>query len=229
MISIEGKIKFDRSQDECDSISKALVLAQTKFNSVATNRVQIEIKLSETTEDVRHENAAASLQRKQLDRMMRLYVKKKGIVDRSKNTVEGLLVQLENDQHIINTKRAIYGDQSKSIEAMKDEVNIKMTRLFEKRNIEDEVKVDIENLLSAIEQSEGEVDRWRTEVKKLSKITSVLNNQRDIQMGRTKAIASEGKETLEVVKLKTFVVLDMQRSCVKRTHVQKNCVRCMSP
>ena len=207
----EGKRKFDRSQDECDSISKALVLAQTKFNSVATNRVQIEIKLSETTEDVRHENAAASLQRKQLDRMMRLYVKKKGIVDRSKNTVEGLLVQLENDQHIINTKRAIYGDQSKSIEAMKDEVNIKMTRLFEKRNIEDEVKVDIENLLSAIEQSEGEVDRWRTEVKKLSKITSVLNNQRDIQMGRTKAIASEGKETLEVVKLKTFVVLDMQK------------------
>ena len=207
----EGKQKVERSQDERESISKALVLAQTKFHSITASRVQMEIKLREASEDVRHKNALASLQRKQLDRMMRLYLKKKVIVDRSQKSVEELLAQLTDEQHMIKEKQALREDQSKSIEAMKDGVNIKLTRLLEHRNVEYEVKTDVKILLTAIDECEGEVDRWRTEVKKLSKITSVLNNQRDIQMGNTKSIISDGKETLETVKLKTFAVLDMEK------------------
>lgn len=208
----EGRQKGERSHDERESISKALVLAQTKFHSITASRVQMEIKFREATEDVRHQSAGTSLQRKQLDQMMRLFLKKKIIVERCQKSVEEMLVQLTDEKHIVKTKQALWKDQSKDIEVMKDSINIKMTRLLEQTNVEEEVKTDVNNLLTAIEEGEGEVDRWRIEVKKLSKIMSVLNNQREIQRRKTKVIVSEGKETLETVKLKTFAVLDMEKA-----------------
>jgi chromosome segregation ATPase len=203
--------RCNRSKDEYASISKALALDQTKYHSLTTARVGIEIKLREAIEHLRHKRTAAQMQRKQLERMMRLYLKKKLITERSCEIVEYLNLKLIEDTDLIKEKQTLCADQFKAIENMKNEISVKVTRLLEQRNIEGDTKNELESLISNVEEKEIEVDRWRTEVKKLSKIISVLSSQKDIQAKKTKSIISDEKNTREMTKLKTFVMMDMNK------------------
>ena len=203
--------RCNRSRSEFDSISKALKLAQTKYHSLTTARVNIEIKHKQANEHLRHKNAAALMQRKQLDRMMRLYLKKKIINEKSIEGVRDLKVKLSEDMNLIKSKETLGAEQYKTIECMKDSINIKITRLLEQKHVEDEIKVELETIIDEVEEKESEVDRWRSEVKKLNKIISVLSNQRDIQVQKTKIITSDEKDFREIVKLKDFIILDMSK------------------
>ena len=81
----------------------------------------IEIKLREAIEHLRHKRTAAQMQRKQLERMMRLYLKKKLITERSCEIVEYLNLKLIEDTDLIKEKQTLCADQFKAIENMKND------------------------------------------------------------------------------------------------------------
>jgi len=203
------KQKCNRTNNEHESILKTVTAAQTNYHSLTTARVHIEIHLREANEQVRHEGTAAAMQRKQLDRMMRLYLKKNRITVKVREVVEELKVKLKEDTAMIKTQEMVCRDQYQLIESMKDDINIKITRVLEQKNVEDETKIELETLIADTEGAESEIDRWRTEVKKLGKILSVLGNQRDIQIQRTKSTVGDEKDAKDLLKLKTYVVLEM--------------------
>ncbi len=203
--------KLQKLKNEHASMNKVAVMNQTKYHSLTISRVGIEIKLRETNENLRHKRNGAKLQRKQFDRIMRLYLKKKIIAERSSDAVRDLGMKLCEETGIIKEQQRICSEQFKTIEKMKNEISIKVTRLLEQRNIEGETKNELEELLFTVEDKEIEVDGWRTEVKKLSKIISVLNSQQDIQSKKTKSILNDEKNTKEMTKLKSFVVTDMKK------------------
>jgi len=120
-----------------------------------------------------------------------------------------LKVKLKEDTAMIKTQEMVCRDQYQLIESMKDDINIKITRVLEQKNVEDETKIELETLIADTEGAESEIDRWRTEVKKLGKILSVLGNQRDIQIQRTKSTVGDEKDAKDLLKLKTYVVLEM--------------------
>jgi hypothetical protein len=70
--------------EQFESIVRTLAVAQAKFQSVTTARVQIEIKQREFDDKIRHESASSATHRKQLNSLMSTFVKKKAILDRSK-------------------------------------------------------------------------------------------------------------------------------------------------
>ena len=203
--------RCNTSNDEFTSIRKALSLGQTKYHSLTTTRVSIEIKLKDAIEYLRHKKAAALMHRKQLDRMMRLYLKKKSITERDCGIVNTLKLKLIEDTNMIEENQMICSDQYKAIESMKNDVSVKVARLLEQRNIEDVTRNELEAIIEHVEEKENEVDKWGTEVKKLSTMISVLSIQRDIQVKKTKSIISDEKDTKELTKIKTFLVMDMNK------------------
>ncbi len=204
--------KYSRRNKEYESVAKALAAAQAQYHSLTTGRLEIEIKLRDVNDNFRHQSASTLLQRKQLERLMRLYVKKKGIANRSKEIGERLKSQLGEQGDLMTYKEKECNEMNGTIESMKDDKNIKVTQLLEQRDVEDEMKLELEAILQEVDDKEEEIDQWRIEVKKLTKMISILRNQLEIQIQRSRRINSDEKETLEVLKLRNYTVLDMKKT-----------------
>lgn len=204
--------RIEDRKKEFESIVKALSLAQAGYHSLTATRLEQDIKLRDVLDSIRHGNATALLQRKQLDTLMRLYLKKKAVAEKSRVLVKELEIQLVDEKKISGNKLKRCEEESDAIEKIKDEQNIKLTQLLQQRNIEDEMKRELESILGEVEAKEVELDQWRTEVRKLTKISSILHNQHQMQMQKTKRTVSEEKEISAILKLKKFEVLDTQKA-----------------
>ncbi len=208
----EIQVECNLVEDEVASLTKSLSVAQSQCHSYATTRMQLEIDLREVNESFRHENASVVLHRKQLDRMKRLYLKKKRIVEKTVELIKEMKISLDENLQMIETQESENKEQIVAIEGLKDDMNIKITRLMEQQNIEEGVKEEFEGMNNALEEEESEIDRWRIEVKKLSKIVTILGIQHEAQMRKTRNLVSNEKETLEMLKLKNLVVMDMRKA-----------------
>lgn len=201
----------NKSEDEIASLSKTIAIAQSQQHSYATTRMQLEIDHKEVNEKYRHENATMVLHQKQLERMKRLYVKKKHVVEGTDELIQQLRQSLEENEKLMNEQEKENSEETKEIDQLKDAINIKVTRLMEQRNIESDIKEEFTLITTAIDEDEYEIQRWRSEVKKLEKIKSILTIQRETQMKRSRNIINNGKETMEMVNLKKLILVDQRK------------------
>ena len=197
--------------DEVASLSKHLSLAQAKQHSHATTRMQLEIDLRDAKESLRHETASVALNRKQLDRMKRLFLKKKRINEKTSELLVQIKASYRENEGLIKAQLNDNDQQFESINRIKDEMNVKITRLMEQHHVEDKVKEEYHIIYDAVEEKEREIDRWKSEVKKLNKIESILNVQCEAQMRKRRNVISNQKETLEMIKIKKMMGLDMEK------------------
>lgn len=208
----EIQIKSNELEDEVATLSKSLSVAQAQMHAIATTRMQLEIDLRETNETFRHENASVVLHRKQFERMKRLFLKKKRITEKTSELIVEMKVSLRENESLIKAQDAENEEQIQTIEIMKDDMNVRIARLMEQQSVEEEVKQEFNSIVKATQELESEIDRWKTEVKKLSKILSILNIQRETQIRKTRNLMNSENETLEMIKLKNLVVMDMKKA-----------------
>ena len=204
--------KLQRSTEERDSIANAVSLANNNFCTKAASRVQIEILIKESDENARHEAALKSLHKKQLDRSMRLFLKKRSIVDKKMETVASLNTTMANDKQILHTKQAQVKANAEAIENLKDKISISVIRLLEEKDIENETRKELESILATIDEREVDLHTWKCEVKKLRKMISVLKDQIDVQKSKTKVVSGNVKDILEGGKLKAFTIMDIEKA-----------------
>lgn len=194
------------------SILKMLTIAKAQHDSILTATAQINVNVREARERSRRETSKVSIERKQLDRMMRLYLKKKRAVDKLQQIVQELVGRLKiNNESMMECKKELEKERQE-IESARDEIHVVVTRLLQQKNVEDELKNKLETIIRDVEEKENEIDRLRTEVKKQSKIASVLENHSDIQIQKTRSILNDVKETEEILHLKENVLAEMENA-----------------
>lgn len=204
--------KQSQLEDEVASISTSLSMINAQLHSLATTRMQLEIDLREAKESLRHENTSVILQRKQLERMKVLYLKKKRIVEKTQNLLQEMEVNLLDKEKLMKNQDNNNDIQSREIETMRDDINIKITHLMEQQYVEEEVKEEYKVITEAIDKIEREVIKWKIDVKKQNKIISILNIQSESQKRKIQNVISNERETMEMVRLKKLVVLDMRKA-----------------
>mmetsp|Transcript_15035 Transcript_15035/g.17162 ORF Transcript_15035/g.17162 Transcript_15035/m.17162 type:complete len:734 (+) Transcript_15035:216-2417(+) len=203
--------KFNSLEDEVTSLCKTIAVTNAQHHSHITTRMQLEIDIRESNEAYRHENASSLLHRKQFERMKRLFLKKKNIVEKTKELIEQMKNHIQENTMSIKIQEKENDEQTQAIDEMKDIINVKITRFMEQQSTEEGMKEDFELISNAVEGEESEVDNWRTEVKKLYKIGSILTLQHETQIRKTRNILCNEKETLEMVKLKNIVIMDIKK------------------
>lgn len=204
--------KSTRLSGQCESLLRTLAVAQAKFQLVTTARVQIEIKQREVDDKIRQESASSATNMKQLNNLMSTYVKKKAVLDRSKKTVGELETKLKDQELWAKEQRHLYTEQSKSIENLKDIINIEVTRLLERTNLEVEIKTDLEELLAEGTEKEVEVETWILETKKFKKIETALGNQLNVRRQHLRSIKDDIKMLYESIKLKRMVLAETKKA-----------------
>ena len=193
------------------SISKDITMAQTKQHSHATTRLQLEIRLKESKESLRHQSNVTMLQKKQYDRIERVYVKKKYTLKKTIDLLAQMTLNLEESERHVRHEVKENEIQLKAIEDMKDEMNLKLTRWLEQENIEQTMKDELKSIAGNVEEKENETQKWRVEGGKLLKLLSITKIQRDTQIRKIRDVRTNAKETVEATKLKKLLVLDLAK------------------
>jgi predicted nucleic acid-binding Zn-ribbon protein len=193
------------------SISKDITMAQTKQHSHATTRLQLEIRLKESKESLRHQSNVTMLQKKQYDRIERVYVKKKYTLKKTIDLLAQMTLNLEESERHVRHQVKENEIQLKAIEDMKDEMNLKLTRWLEQENIEQTMKDELKSIAGNVEEKENETQKWRVEGGKLLKLLSITKIQRDTQIRKIRDVRTNAKETVEATKLKKLLVLDLAK------------------
>lgn len=213
--------KSARLSGQSESIMRTLAVAQTKFRSVTTARVQLELKQREIDDKVRYESASSTTHLKQLNSLMSTYVKKKAVLDRSKRNVDELEVKLKDQEFLVKEQQKLCIEHSKSIENLKDIVNIEVTRLLERTNLEVEIKTDLEALLAEVSEKEAEVETWILETKKFKKMESAIATQMNFQTHILRSIKDEMRMLQKCFKLKRMVLADT-KTAIASTNKRSN-------
>lgn len=203
---------YEEYENKYSSVLKMLTIARAQHDSITTARSQINVTTREASERARREASKLSIERKQLERMMRLYLKKKLIVDKLQDVVQELTDRLKTCNDAMIQSEHELEKRNEENELARDEINIMVTRLLQQKSVEDEIKIQLETILRRVEERENDIDRLRTEVKKQSKIASVLQNHRDIQVQKTVNILNDIKETEEILNLKEYILAEMEKS-----------------
>lgn len=212
--SIESQISDNESkQREACGVEEKIDLLKTQYHTLATNRLEIELALKEGNERLRHSKTTAALEKRQLDVAKRMYIKKRQATDEAKDIIPQLQTKLEENQASLVAYEKQTLEQRAIIDDMKQKSELKRMRLMRQENVGKRMEDDLLSAADAVENKEAQIDRERTEEKKLCKVIAVMEAQRD-SLRRKAGQVLEGAEDVEdQIKLKRLSILDLQKLC----------------
>jgi hypothetical protein len=204
--------KLFRLNQESESITKALALAQATFHVITTSRVQLGIQVRDVDDKIRREKSSSALRIKELNTLMSLFVKKKASLGKSKKSGCELEAELKDQDIFLNERRVLCAEHARSIESMKDNVTIETARVLDRKNLELEIKTDLEVLLAEVSEKEDEVEKWLIETKKLKKVESALQNELNYLKQSLGKVRDDGRVLMSSLKLKKIVLSDFEKT-----------------
>jgi len=202
------KMKYD-----ADAIEKDLELSKTKYHSFATTRLQFELDLREVKERYRHQKKTEAIQRKQMEQMKSLHTKKISISDNAREFVAQMNSKVSNTSRNVLNQEKLNIVQLQEIEGIKNALSVKLSRLMEQENIEHKVKETLTVMTNDVIEKEHEIEYMLIEEKKLFKIISILECQRDTQLRKIKTNINRKTEIIELIKFKKLIVMELVKNC----------------
>ena len=216
LASILHKLELHREtithrQRDVDTVKKNVEVEKARTQQLLEVKAELKLRRREVEEESRHESDVLSLARKEVETLRRRYRNKRAVANSARELLPTLQAQVADHEHQLRSHVEENKRNARSIEALRQEVDLAIARLLRQEGTEKRQRADLEALLRQVANMEDEIANWNAEERRQNKLIAVLSAQREMKAREaTRAQAAE-RATREQVKVKELVILGLSK------------------
>jgi len=188
---------------------------QAVHHDLITEKVALNIKRREAESAVRYRDDQLNFVQREYEGHKRLYKKKVSIVDLLRQGIPDLEVQLQDAEIAVKQFTRESEARSKRIGELKDTQEEAVSKFLEQGGIEKDVKKELENAMTEVEDLDAEIARSMAEERRLTKLAALLSQQRDASIAQAHVVDQKEKEARNLIRMKELIILDHTKRCAE--------------
>lgn len=211
-LDVNRKTLQSREQDVL-SVSNNLDVSRSKVHDFLLKKVELNGARKELETDLRRKIDQFNFAKKEYENMKRQLKKKRMIVD----SIKELIPKLEDQKKDIFIDIQLQKHESEKLckisAKLKQETDACLAHLLHKETLSIEKKSALDAMILESDKAESLIEFWVGEGKRLRKLLSLLNAQKDVKSREVARLTHKDRDAKQHVKIKELTILDLTKRC----------------